>query len=97
MWLGASRSIVHLISLLPEPEENARRKEANEGRPGDEIERDPPRSGATVHASLANAHDFQAAAYQEIVNASFVVFLQRVLAWQQKRVELIVGIPGAES
>lgn len=82
IWASRDRSIVRLISLLPESEEEARREEADEGRPGDEIERAPSGSGAAVHASLADADDLQAAACQEIVNASFVALLQNVLARQ---------------
>lgn len=62
-------------SLLPGPKEEARREEADEGRPSDEIERTPSGSGATVHTGLPDADDLQAAAAQQIVHASFVALL----------------------
>jgi len=78
--VGVSKPIDRrLISLLPRSEEDARREQADESRPGDEIERTPPGSGAAVNASLTDADDLQAASCQQIVNASFVALLQSVL------------------
>lgn len=62
-------------SLLPGPKEEARREEADEGHPSDEIKRTPSGSSAAVHTSLPDADDLQATAAQQIVYASFVALL----------------------
>lgn len=95
--LGHPRSLENRLRLrLPRAEPNARGQDTYQSQPTGQVE-GRPTPCTVLPAGHPDAADVQAAAAEEVVDATYVAALQNALPREQQRIELIIRAARAES